>query len=92
LGIEEWFGILYLALGCSSAAHFLWNLALSTMEAVRVTVWQCLEPLVAFIGAAVIFSTVPTATRIVGGGAIIAGEIYERAYMHLRIHNSGCSH
>lgn len=75
LEIEHWLGILYLALGCSCAAYFLWNFALSTMEAVRVTVWQYLEPLVAFIGAAVVFSTVPTATTIAGGGAIIAGAL-----------------
>jgi drug/metabolite transporter (DMT)-like permease len=73
LRIEQWLGILYLALGCSCAAYFLWNLALSTMEAVRVTVWQYLEPLVAFIGQAIIFSTIPTLTTIAGGGAIIAG-------------------
>jgi drug/metabolite transporter (DMT)-like permease len=47
LGIEEWLGILHLALGCSCAGYFLWNFSLSTMDAVCVSVWQCLEPLVA---------------------------------------------
>jgi drug/metabolite transporter (DMT)-like permease len=75
LGIEQWLGILYLVLGCSCAAYFLWNFSLSTMEAVRVTVWQYLEPLVAFIGQAVIFGTIPTATTIAGGVAIIAGAL-----------------
>jgi drug/metabolite transporter (DMT)-like permease len=59
----------------SCAAYFLWNLSLSKMEAVRVTVWQYLEPLVAFVGVVVIFGTIPTATTIAGGGAIIAGAL-----------------
>jgi len=75
LRIEHWLGILYLALGCTCAAYFLWNFSLSKIEAVRVTVWQYLEPLAAFIGAAVIFSTFPTATTVAGGGAIIAGAL-----------------
>jgi drug/metabolite transporter (DMT)-like permease len=75
LGIKEWLGLLYLALGCSCAGYFLWNFSLCTMDAVRVSVWQYLEPLVAFIGAAVIFNTVPTITTIAGGVAIIGGAL-----------------
>jgi drug/metabolite transporter (DMT)-like permease len=75
LRAEQWLGIFYLAIGCSCAAYFLWNFSLSTMEAVKVTVWQYLEPLVAFIGEVAIFGTVPTATTIAGGVAIIAGAL-----------------
>jgi drug/metabolite transporter (DMT)-like permease len=72
---QQWLSILYLALGCSCAAYFLWNYSLSTMEAVKVTAWQYLEPLVAFFGEVVIFKTVPTVTTVVGGVAIIAGAL-----------------
>lgn len=72
---EQWLSIFYLAVVCSCAAYFLWNFSLSTMEAVKVTVWLYLEPLVAFIGEVVVFGTVPTTTTIVGGVAIIAGAL-----------------
>jgi drug/metabolite transporter (DMT)-like permease len=75
LRAEQWFSILYLTIGCSCAGFFLWNFALSTMEAVKVAVWQYLEPLVAFIGEAIIFGTVPTTTTILGGCAIIVGAL-----------------
>lgn len=73
---EQWLSVFYLAIGCSCAGYFLWNFSLSTMEAVRVAVWQYLEPLVAFVGEALIFGTVPTATTMVGGTAIIAGALF----------------
>jgi drug/metabolite transporter (DMT)-like permease len=72
---EQWLSILYLAIGCACAGYFLWNFSLSTMEAVKSAVWLYLEPLVAFLGEALIFGTIPTATTIVGGAAIIAGAL-----------------
>lgn len=72
---EQWLSVFYLAIGCTCAGYFLWNFSLSTMEAVRVAVWQYLEPLVAFVGEALIFGTVPAATTMVGGTAIIVGAL-----------------
>lgn len=72
---EQWLSIFYLAIGCGCAGYFLWNFSLSTMEAVRVAVWQYLEPLVAFVGEAFIFGTVPAATTMVGATAIIVGAL-----------------
>ena len=72
---EQWFSIFYLAIGCSCAGYLLWNFSLSTVDAVRVAVCLYLEPLVAFIGEALIFGTVPTGNTIVGGCAIIIGAL-----------------
>ena len=53
---EQWLSVLYLSLVCSCGGYFLWNLALSRMEAVKVAVWQYLEPPVAFMGEALVFN------------------------------------
>ena len=71
----QWFSIFYLAVGCSCVGYLLWNYSLSTVDAVKVAVWLYLEPLVAFIGEALIFGTVPTTTTIVGGCTIIVGAL-----------------
>ena len=75
LRIEQWLSIAYLALVCSCLGYFLWNFALQRLEAVKVTVWQYLEPLVAFMGEATLFGVLPTSTTIIGAVAIIAGAL-----------------
>jgi len=75
LRTEQWFSILYLSLACSCAGYFLWNLALSRMEALKVTVWQYLEPIAAFIGEALIFGILPSIATLIGGTAIIVGAL-----------------
>jgi drug/metabolite transporter (DMT)-like permease len=75
LRLDQWLSILYLAVCCSCGGYFLWNYSLSKMEAAKVAVWQYLEPLVAFVGEALIFSTIPTATTMVGGTTIIVGAL-----------------
>ncbi|HKM51153.1 MAG TPA: EamA family transporter [Candidatus Bathyarchaeia archaeon] len=72
---QQWLSILYLAIGCSCVGYFLWNYSLSKMDAVKVTVWVYLEPVVAFVGEALIFATIPTVTTLLGGVAIIAGAL-----------------
>jgi drug/metabolite transporter (DMT)-like permease len=72
---QQWMSILYLAIGCSCMAYFLWNYSLSKMDAVKVTVWQYLEPVVAFVGEALIFTTIPTVTTLLGGVTIIVGAL-----------------
>lgn len=75
LEVNQWMSILYLSIGCSCVAYYLWNYSLSKMDAVKVTVWQYLEPVVAFIGEAMIFSTIPKATTVLGGVTIIIGAL-----------------
>ena len=72
---QQWLSILYLAIGCSCMGYFLWNYSLSKMDAIKVTVWVYLEPVVAFVGEALIFATIPTVTTLLGGVAIIAGAL-----------------
>jgi len=75
LQAEQWLSILYLSLVCSCAGYFLWNLALSRIEAVKAAVWLYSEPIVAFAGETLIFSTLPSSTTLIGGTAIIAGAL-----------------
>jgi drug/metabolite transporter (DMT)-like permease len=72
---EQWLSVLYLSLVCSCGGYFLWNLALSRMEAVKVAVWQYLEPPVAFMGEALVFNMMPSPTIPIGATAIIIGAL-----------------
>lgn len=72
---EHWLSILYLSLVCSCLGYFLWNFALSKMEAVKASVWLYLEPFAAFIGEAIIFSLTPSSTTLIGGIMIITGAL-----------------
>jgi len=71
----QWVSVLYLAVVCSFLGYFLWNFALSRIEAVKATVWLYLEPVSAFIGEAIIFGVVPTPVTLVGGCAILLGAL-----------------
>jgi len=73
--LDGWLSIIYLAAVCSGLGYFLWNYALSKMEAVKAAVWLYLEPVAAFIGEALILGTVPNSTTLVGAATIIAGTI-----------------
>jgi drug/metabolite transporter (DMT)-like permease len=69
----QWVSILYLAFICSGLGYFLWNFALSRLEAVKAAVWLYLEPVAAFLGEIVIFGTMPSSTTLMGGLIIILG-------------------
>jgi len=71
----QWVSVLYLALVCSGLGYFLWNYALSRLEAVRAAVWLYMEPVAAFIGEALIFGQTPPALTILGGLLIVAGAL-----------------
>ena len=73
LQIEQWLSILYLSFICSCLGYFLWNFALSRLEAVKASVWLYLEPVAAFVGEFLIFGITPNPMTVIGGGAIIAG-------------------
>lgn len=71
----QWVSVAYLALVCSCLGYFLWNFALSRLEAMKSSVWLYLEPVVAFIGTAILFGTLPTTVTVLGGFAIILGAL-----------------
>ncbi|MFQ6053229.1 MAG: DMT family transporter [Candidatus Bathyarchaeia archaeon] len=71
----QWLSILYLSTVCSGLGYFLWNYALSKVEAVRAAVWLYLEPVAAFMGEAAIFGVMPGPATLIGGGAIIIGAL-----------------
>ncbi|MFH0848141.1 MAG: DMT family transporter [archaeon] len=75
LHLEDWVSITYLALACSCVGYFLWNFSLQKLEAIRAAVWLYLEPVVAFIGEALLFGSLPSSTTIIGGTAIIVGAL-----------------
>lgn len=72
---SQWGSILYLAVICSSAGYFLWNYALSKLEAVKASVWLYLEPVAAFIGSFALFGVIPTPLTMLGGAAILIGAL-----------------
>lgn len=71
----QWLSILYLAIVCSGLGYFLWNFALSRVEAVKAAVWLYLEPVAAFVGEALIFGITPSLTTLIGGAVIIVGAL-----------------
>ena len=75
LDSRQWGSILYLALVCSGLAYWMWNYALSKVEAMRAAVWLYLEPVAAFIGEALIFGVTPNLMTLTGGAAILVGAL-----------------
>ena len=73
LGPIQWVGVFYLAIVCSGLGYFLWNLALSKLEAVKAAVWLYLEPVAAFVGEIALFGTIPSPTTLAGGLIIFLG-------------------
>ena len=71
----QWASVLYLAVVCSGLGYFLWNYALSRLEAVRAAVWLYMEPVAAFAGEALIFGQMPPVLTVLGGLLIVAGAL-----------------
>ncbi|MFB0558332.1 MAG: DMT family transporter [Candidatus Bathyarchaeia archaeon] len=71
----QWSGVAYLAIVCSGLGYFLWNYALSRLEAVKAAVWLYLEPIMAFIGEIIILGATPSVTTILGGVVVILGAL-----------------
>jgi drug/metabolite transporter (DMT)-like permease len=72
---SQWLCVFYLAIVCSSIGYLLWNYALSKLEAVKTSVWLYLEPVVAFMGEAILFGILPSPMTLLGGLAILLGAI-----------------
>lgn len=75
LDAGQWGAVLYLATFCSAGGWFLWNYALSRLEAVKASVWLYLEPVAAFVGEIFVFGTYPSALTLLGGAAILVGAV-----------------
>jgi drug/metabolite transporter (DMT)-like permease len=68
-----WGGVLFLALGTSVLAYFLWIWCLSKSEASRVAVFTNFQPVVTTVLAFLIFREKFTAEFFVGGAMVLAG-------------------
>jgi len=75
LEMIQWVSIFYLALVCSGLAYYLWNYALSKIDAVQAATWLYLEPVVAFLGSFILEGAVPDALTIIGGVLVIVGAL-----------------
>lgn len=70
----QWLDILYLALCCSVAAYFVYNLALTRVSATQATVYHYAEPVIAVaLGVALLGERLSVATVV--GAATIAAAI-----------------
>ena len=71
----HWGGLLYLSLGTSIFAYFLWYYALERVEASKVSIFSNLQPVLTTILAVVLLGQVVTPTFVVGGVIAVAGVI-----------------
>lgn len=68
-----WGELAFLALGSTVAGMLLWNVAVLSGGAARVSLLLYLEPVVSVVGAAVFLGERVTAVTICGGAAILGG-------------------
>jgi drug/metabolite transporter (DMT)-like permease len=74
LGAAVWGELAFLALGSTAAGMLLWNVAVLSGGAARVSLLLYLEPVVSVLGAAVFLGERVTAVTI-GGGVLILGGV-----------------
>ena len=75
LTINHWGGLLYLSLGTSIFAYFLWYYALGRIEASKVAIFSNLQPLLTTILAVVLLGQHITSELVAGGILTLAGVI-----------------
>ena len=73
LGAAVWGELAFLALGSTAAGMLLWNVAVLSGGAARVSLLLYLEPVVSVLGAAVFLGERVTAVTIGGGVLIVSG-------------------
>ena len=73
LGAAVWGELAFLALGSTAAGMLLWNVAVLSGGAARVSLLLYLEPVVSVLGAAVFLGERVTAVTIGGGVLILSG-------------------
>lgn len=69
IGMAHIYGLLYLGIGTSIIAYFLWYYALGRIESTKVAVFTYLQPVVTTILAVIILGQIITA-QFIGGAAI----------------------
>src|SRR5260370_463485 len=74
LGAAVWGELAFLALGSTAAGMLLWNVAVLSGGAARVSLLLYLEPVVSVLGAAVCLGERVTAVPV-GGGVLIMGGV-----------------
>ncbi len=74
LGAAVWGELAFLALGSTAAGMLLWNVAVLSGGAARVSLLLYLEPVVSVLGAAVFLGERVTAVTV-GGGVLIMGGV-----------------
>lgn len=75
LSAGQWAAIAYLGLICSVTAFFLYNYALSRIEASKAAVWIYLEPVVAVALGALLLGEAVRPQTVAGGAVILASLI-----------------
>ena len=73
--IAHWGGLLYLSLGTSIFAYFLWYYALARIEASKVAIFANLQPVLTTILAVVLLGQTITPTFVVGGVIALSGVV-----------------
>ncbi len=72
---KAWISVLYLAIGVSILAYFLWYWVLKYLEASRMGVIQNIQPVIATAVAAMILSETISSNFIIGGLIVIFGVV-----------------
>jgi len=75
LTLSHWMGLLYLSLGTSIFAYFLWYHALSRIEASKVSIFSNLQPVLTTVLAYVLLDQTISLHFLIGGGIILTGVV-----------------
>ena len=75
IGVAQWGGLLYLSMGTSIFAYFLWYYALSRIQASKVAVFSNLQPILTTVMAVLLLHQEVPFMFIVGGMIAISGVV-----------------
>ncbi len=73
LSLQGWLALVFLGVGCSGVAYYLWFSGLERIDATQVGVFLYLEPIVTVVLAWQILGEKIGAATILGGAAILVG-------------------
>ena len=72
---DVFFNLLFLALVCSMAAFFIWNLVIKKIGAINSSNYLYLEPVVSIIYSVVIFGEQPGLVAVIGCALVLLGVV-----------------
>ncbi len=75
IDLTHWGGLLYLSMGTSIFAYFLWYYALGKIEPSKVAIFTNLQPVLTTILAFFLLNQVITPVFLLGGGIVLSGVI-----------------